>query len=83
MTYPKDGNGRYLIPSQEDETRIAADCSGCGSGWNVPERVWEWFSFCHEREHNKGHNGLAALADVDVRRFEPGKAAQPEREAAG
>jgi hypothetical protein len=83
MTYPKDENGRYFIPSQEGETRIEADCASCRSGWNVPERVWDWFSFCHAREHRKGHNGLAALADVNVRRFEPGKAAQPEPEAAG
>jgi hypothetical protein len=26
MAYPKDGNRRYLIPSQEGETRIEADC---------------------------------------------------------
>ncbi len=75
MTYPKDDNGRYSIPVCPDEVRVEVDCAGCGDGWNVPERVWDWFSFCHAREHRKGHNGLTAVADTDVRRFEP------EREA--
>jgi hypothetical protein len=68
MTHPQDENGRYFIPSKYGETRIEADCASCG-GWNVPGRVWNWFSFCHDREHGKGHNGLSPLAGLEVRRF--------------
>jgi len=80
MTYPKDGNGRYHIPSQEGATRIEADCD-CGDGWNVPEHVWDWISDAHARAHNKGRDGLSAGSiggGWNVRRIEPGKSGRPE-----
>jgi len=80
MSYPKDENSRYLIPSQDSEARIEADCS-CGDGWNVPERVWDWISGRHAWEHNKGRDGLPAAARLNIQRIEPGAAAQPELEA--
>jgi hypothetical protein len=75
MTYPKDGNGRYLIPAGDGDTRIEADCS-CGDGWNVPERAWDWISDRHHLAHRKGRDGLPGGRQVDVARLEPGRAAQ-------
>jgi hypothetical protein len=75
MTYPKDENGRYLIPAKNGETRIEADCS-CGDGWNIPERVWDWISDRHHLAHRKGRDGLPGGRRIDVARLEPGRPAQ-------
>src|SRR5262249_27389051 len=80
MTHETDENARYFVPAKPGEVRIEADCHGCQSGWNVPERVWEWFSFCHARGHRKDQE--RGWYDVDVRRYEPGKAG-PGKEAGG
>ena len=80
MTYPKDENGRYLIPSKEGETRIEADCD-CGDGWNVPERVWDWISDRHACAHNKGRDGLPAASRMNMQRIRAGTQAQAEPEA--
>jgi len=82
MACPKDESGRYLIPSKDDETRIEADCEDC-SGWNVPERVWDWISDQHATAHNKGRDGLPAASQMNIPRIEAGKSAQQEPEAAG
>jgi glycine/D-amino acid oxidase-like deaminating enzyme len=80
MTYPKDENGRYLIPSKEGEIRIEADCD-CGDGWNVPERAWDWISDRHAHAHNKGRDGLPAGGRMNIQRIAAGTQAQAEPEA--
>jgi len=82
MTYPKDDNGRYLIPAEDGETRIEADCS-CGDGWNVPERAWDWISDRHAWAHNKGHDGLPAGARINLQRIEPGRSSPQQEPEAG
>lgn len=71
MTYPKDRNGRYLIPSRGDEPRVEVDCS-CGDGWNVPTRVWGYISERHAAAHNKGRGGLPGASRMQVRHIQPG-----------
>ena len=61
MTYPKDQNGRYLIPSRGDEPRVEADCS-YGDGWNVPTRVWDYISERRAAAHTRA--GTASLRRV-------------------
>jgi hypothetical protein len=69
MSYPKDQNGRYLIPATRSEARVEADCS-CGDGWNVPVRVWGYISERHASAHRKGRDGLPGGSRMDVRRID-------------
>jgi hypothetical protein len=70
MTYPKDENGRYLIPSTAGEPRIEADCD-CGDGFNVPAHTWDRVSDRHAHAHTKGLDGRPAAARMTVRQIEP------------
>jgi hypothetical protein len=71
MTYPKDHNGRYLIPSRGNEPRVEADCS-CGDGWYIPTCVWDYISQRHAAAHTKGRDGLPAASRMQVRHIQPG-----------
>jgi hypothetical protein len=75
MTSPNGGSGRYFIPSHDHETTIQAD-RGCGTGWDVPERDWNWISDQHHRAHGQGRDWFPAGQRIDVTQTEPGQAPQ-------
>jgi hypothetical protein len=83
LSFPKDDNGRYLIPAATHEPRFELDCS-CGYGLNAPERVFDYMTDRHAAAHSKGIDGLAAAATWETRHIaadQPGMEASAEEYA--
>jgi hypothetical protein len=79
VSYPVDDAGRYRFPMLAgDDIRVVADCHSCGWGMDGPERVWNWLAGQHAGAHNKGADGLSAVADMDVQRLPAHPEPEPE-----